>query len=546
MGFSISATDANIESTSILAIAGDTSSSLSYTWAYKVDGQKNYTIIATKQRSKSYSWKVPKRIYELIPDAQAAYISIRCQVYASGLNLKATVYCDMVALVPPSKNKPSLTIDAYDINPLTTELTGNKNVIIPGYSKVQVDIKPTLKNYATLSNAEVALDNSVVDVKKTLSAIYEKAKGTFASASIIDSRGFYAYAEEALQKVDYFIPTVKISYSRASSTSNSVTVKISGKWFNQSFGAVKNTLQVRIHYAEQEGSYNAFAELTPTINGNGYSASVTYDDMDYEKVYKVQVEVTDRIRCNPYDGEWPTRIYASSLIKRGIPVFDWGKDDFRVNKVLRVVGGIQSEQTITTNPSGADRVWALHHYRGSTYNGVESVEQFFLGLSKSHDRGYACITLALGDGGSESAKTRLDIYKPEGDDNTDVYAAIRACSVGQHSGILRLGKKLQWSGAIYASGDVSGATITNRSDRKIKKNIRKNEKTDALDAVNALRIYDYQLIDDDSTVKMGLMADEAPTDILSEDGTGINLYSYCGLLAKAIQELSKNLKRKAE
>jgi hypothetical protein len=94
---------------------------------------------------------------------------------------------------------------------------------------------------------------------------------------------------------------------------------------------------------------------------------------------------------------------------------------------------------------------------------------------------------------------------------------------------------------IYCEGDVSGATITNRSDRKIKKNIKSTNTKNALSTINSLSVYDYDLKDTGESVKMGLMADEAPSEILSDDGTGINLYSYCGMLALAVKELSEKV-----
>ena len=96
-------------------------------------------------------------------------------------------------------------------------------------------------------------------------------------------------------------------------------------------------------------------------------------------------------------------------------------------------------------------------------------------------------------------------------------------------------------GDIFANGNVSGATITNRSDRNIKKNIKPTKTKSALSAVKSLNIYDYDLKHNGESVKMGLMADEAPSEILSTDGKGINLYSYCGMLAMAIKQLSDKI-----
>lgn len=94
---------------------------------------------------------------------------------------------------------------------------------------------------------------------------------------------------------------------------------------------------------------------------------------------------------------------------------------------------------------------------------------------------------------------------------------------------------------IFANGEISGATITNRSDRKIKKNIKPTKTKNALYSIKSLNIYDYDLKSNGESVKMGLMADESPEEILSVDRDGINLYSYCGMLAMAIKELSEKV-----
>ena len=55
--------------------------------------------------------------------------------------------------------------------------------------------------------------------------------------------------------------------------------------------------------------------------------------------------------------------------------------------------------------------------------------------------------------------------------------------------------------------------------------------------------------DSDTHIPLGIMADEAPSEILGADRKSINLYSYISLCAKAVQELSDevaNLKREIE
>lgn len=83
------------------------------------------------------------------------------------------------------------------------------------------------------------------------------------------------------------------------------------------------------------------------------------------------------------------------------------------------------------------------------------------------------------------------------------------------------------------------------SDRDKKVYIR-NKRPRALNKLKDMKFYSYALKGKGSKVKMGLMADEAPKDILGEDGKSINLYSYISYVAKAVQELSGIVKKQAD
>lgn len=83
------------------------------------------------------------------------------------------------------------------------------------------------------------------------------------------------------------------------------------------------------------------------------------------------------------------------------------------------------------------------------------------------------------------------------------------------------------------------------SDREKKVYIR-NKRPRALNKLKDMKFYSYALKGKGSKVKMGLMADEAPKDILGEDGKSINLYSYISYVAKAVQELSGIVKKQAD
>lgn len=87
------------------------------------------------------------------------------------------------------------------------------------------------------------------------------------------------------------------------------------------------------------------------------------------------------------------------------------------------------------------------------------------------------------------------------------------------------------------------ASVNGSSDRKMKKNI-KPVTAPALDIVNATKIYNYHFDEEDDTeipARTGVLADEAPKEIVGDNEKSINLYNMISLAWKAIQELTDEI-----
>ena len=105
------------------------------------------------------------------------------------------------------------------------------------------------------------------------------------------------------------------------------------------------------------------------------------------------------------------------------------------------------------------------------------------------------------------------------------------------------------SGNLIIGGTCTAAAWQTTSDRDKKEDIRSADEISAVAKINRLHFYTYSMKDSDTHIPLGIMADEAPNEILGADGKSINLYSYISLCAKAVQELSDevaNLKREIE
>lgn len=102
------------------------------------------------------------------------------------------------------------------------------------------------------------------------------------------------------------------------------------------------------------------------------------------------------------------------------------------------------------------------------------------------------------------------------------------------------------SGNLIIGGTCMAAAWQTTSDRDKKKDIRSVDEISAIAKINQLHFYSYSMKGNDTHIPLGIMADEAPSEILGADRKSINLYSYISLCAKAVQELSDevaNLKR---
>lgn len=95
--------------------------------------------------------------------------------------------------------------------------------------------------------------------------------------------------------------------------------------------------------------------------------------------------------------------------------------------------------------------------------------------------------------------------------------------------------------------EVSSPKLTQRSLESIKKNIAKLEKN-ATDIINNSDIYEYNLKTDEDTDKklIGFIIGEkyrTPKEVISKNGDSIELYSAIGILWKAVQELTQEIKQ---
>ena len=119
--------------------------------------------------------------------------------------------------------------------------------------------------------------------------------------------------------------TNNAAISRDDPTSGDATLTISGNYFRGSFGAANNELEVFYKQGDE-----AYVPVTPTISTteDKFTATVALHGLDYTKSFNFDIKVKDKIYT----------IVRPVTLQKGIPVFDWGENDFRFNVPVTING----------------------------------------------------------------------------------------------------------------------------------------------------------------------------------------------------------------
>lgn len=325
----VTATNANIGSKTTITISR-ASSSFTHTLTYAFGGLTG--TIATKTTGTSVSWTVPTTFYAKIPNDPSGKCTITCDTY-SGATKIGTTTCTFTATAAESVCAPIVSVTAVDTNANVIALTGSNKRIVKGFSDVKVTTTVEAQNSASVSASNVSV--TCGSAKKTgTSVTFDDAESATIQATATDSRGYPATATASgLTLVNYIVPTIKETIYRESPTSDTVNIHVEGNWFNGNFGSKANTLKVQVRYKpKSQASYedkDDYVDMTVTTNGNTYSATLALPGLEYTQAYSIRIRASDAIHV--YGGPLAEPVYRNTEISKGIPVFDWGEEDFQFN-----------------------------------------------------------------------------------------------------------------------------------------------------------------------------------------------------------------------
>ena len=343
-------TTAHIESTYVINI-NRLVDSYNYTLRYYITDDDNVVhtdTIATGINQDSYEWTVPEIFYQYWTKPDIKYFKFYCDTYNGNALIGTTEL--QVQLMVSSKTKPNITEYTFtDINTETVALTGNNSVMVKGYSIGRLFMTAELDYYAKV--------NKVYSIPEYVEISYNVEKGETNKKQIItvdntytdfdslhgyridDTRGLQGRLVARTNKmanqpasvkqiiyttIDYVPLTLNMSAKRPQATTGEVTVEFSGNYFNSSFGAVTNTLELSWKY-RQKGvetwtDGGTFVKDTDyEITGNTFKSkgAISLGNIfDYRNIYEIAIYYKDKL----------VNTYTSKIVTKGLPIFWWNKD----------------------------------------------------------------------------------------------------------------------------------------------------------------------------------------------------------------------------
>ncbi len=210
------------------------------------------------------------------------------------------------------------SISITDINTITKALTGDaSNKIIKGYNNMSVSMTPAALKGATITSQTIKCGDKTVSGTSASFANVETATFTF---YVKDSRGNTKTQTVTKTLINYVKLTCNMDNTNPT-VDGKMSLQLSGNYFNGSFGATNNTLTLQYRYKTNDGAYGSWINVTPTISGNTYNATVNLTGLNYQDTYTFQARATDKINTGG--------INTAEKRVKSKPVYEWGENDFQ-------------------------------------------------------------------------------------------------------------------------------------------------------------------------------------------------------------------------
>lgn len=355
LGARISATDATIGGKSFIAVERNNTSHW-YVLSYKFGNLSGYisslgqtNLWAIRLQKSSLYFSIPDTFYDEIPNDNTGICTITCTTYdkmSGGNQVGEPVSCDIVISVSSNNASPLLDASVIDTNEKTIVLTGDSSCLINHKSHALCTLTATPQNSAKIS--ELRIENNLITGTQQGNSVvatktYPSASKTSFNFYAADSRGNSSSKTIRPIIIDYIQLTCNPILTRPTPTGGAIVMSVTGNYYRGSFGKYNNTLRLRYRFKkDSDDTYSSWVYAKSSkiiIDNKKYYSDGSIDlreglekDFDYNSNYLFEIQAID----GGYDESTQTYYNLSVVtktitVKRGIPICDWGENDFNFN-----------------------------------------------------------------------------------------------------------------------------------------------------------------------------------------------------------------------
>ena len=217
-------------------------------------------------------------------------------------------YSTITRTVTIVNGNPTFSNFTYkDTNASTVAITGNDQVLIKGYSTLQVLISAankmvankgsTAKNYtAEIDSRSGSANYSTADLTINLGTILNDGTKRL-NVRAYDSRNNSTLAYKDITVHNYDIPAINASVSRLNNFENQTTLKVAGSYSRLTIsGSDKNTVNnIDYRYREAGGTWGGWIALTKTVGSGTFNCTDALFNLDNNKQFEFEVRVIDKL-----------------------------------------------------------------------------------------------------------------------------------------------------------------------------------------------------------------------------------------------------------
>lgn len=295
-----------------------------------------YTFELTDEERTKLISAIPK-------NSDQVYVGFHIKTIINGEAL--TPFKHLTRILSVVNTEPDLAITIKDVGNASTQLTGDGTIFIKGFNYVTVQMTPTPKKGAKIVKQSITNGKQVEssEDESSISGIFENIEDDKFIFSVTDSFGHVTPKEVSVVMIPYFKPTCDLAVSNPTADGN-MAIKISGNYFNNTFGATDNSISVYWRSKENNGEFGEWLSVDATSVNDTYSFDLQLTGLNYRSSYTFQAKVGDSI--------FP-EILSKAKVVKSIPVYNWGENNFDINVPLLVDGDLTVTGTINGSSGGS-------------------------------------------------------------------------------------------------------------------------------------------------------------------------------------------------